>query len=146
MLEISITLVAGFAAYTAYVIAGDEIRANRAKPQLALKQPVSPKPPSRPAATAPKPVAPSSAKPSSSKPKPKPIKANTPADPIANTAKAIMANLTKNGPATLSKLSKELNADETTLRLAAEKLINDKKITSIKRGGHPALALYNQAL
>ena len=144
MIEASLSLVVGFAAYTAYVIAGDEIRANRAKPQPALKQPVSPRPPSRPAATAPKPVAPSSAKPMPSKAKPKPIKASTPADPIANTSKAIMANLTKNGPATLSKLSKELKVDQATMRLAAEKLINDKKVTSIKRGGHPALALYTK--
>lgn len=144
MLEISISLVAGFAAYTAYVIVGDEIRANRAKPQPALKLPVSPKPSGKPAATAPKPVAPSSAKPMPSKAKPKPIKASTPADPIANTAKAIMANLTKNGPTTVAKLSKELKVDQATMRLAAEKLINDKKVTSIKRGGHPALALYTK--
>lgn len=144
MLELSLSFVAGFAAYTAYVIAGDEIRANRTKPQTALKQPVSPKSPTKPAAKAPKPVASSSANPSSSKPNPKPIKAKSPKDPIANTAKAIMANLTKNGPVTVAKLAKELDADEATMLLATEKLINDKKVTSIKRGGHPALALYNK--
>lgn len=138
MIEASLSLVVGFAAYTAYVIVGDEIRANRAKPQPALK------PSGKPAATAPKPVAPSSAKPSSNKPKS--VKAKTPADPIANTAKAIMANLTKNGPTTVAKLSKELKVEQATMRLAAEKLIYDKKATSIIRGGHPALALYNQAL
>lgn len=143
MLEISLSLVAGFAAYTVYVIAGDEIRANRTKPQHALKQP-SPQSASKLAAKAPKPVAASSAKPNASKPKTKPVKAKTATDPIANTAKAIMVNLTKNGPATVAKLTKELNADEATLLLAIEKLINDKKITSIKRGGHPALALYTK--
>jgi hypothetical protein len=141
MIEASLSLVVGFAAYTAYVIVGDEIRANRAKPQPALKPSVSPKPSGKPAATAPKPVAPSSAKPSSNKPKS--VKAKTPADPIANTAKAIMANLTKNGPTTVAKLSKELKVEQATMRLAAEKLIYDKKATSIIRGGHPALALYN---
>jgi hypothetical protein len=143
MIEASLSLVVGFAAYTAYVIVGDEIRANRAKPQPALKPSVSPKPSGKPAATAPKPVAPSSAKPMPSKAKLKPIKASASGDPIANISKAIMANLTKNGPATLSKLSKELKVEQATMRLAAEKLIYDKKATSIIRGGHPALALYN---
>ena len=91
MLDLPISLVAGFAAFTAYVIAGDEIRANPTKQQPALKQPVLPKSPSKPVA----------------------------------------------------RLTKELNADHATIPLAAEKQINDKKVTSIKRGGHPALALNN---
>lgn len=143
MLEISLTLVAGFAAYTAYVIAGDEIRANRTQPKTALRQPVSPKSPTKPVAKAPKPVAAaSSAKPNPRKPNP--VKAKTATDPIASTAKAIMANLTKYGPLTVAKLAKELNADEAALLLATEKLVNDKQVTSIKRGGHPALALYTK--
>jgi hypothetical protein len=139
MIEASLSLVVGFAVYTAYVIVGDEIRSNRTKPQSPLKLPVSPKSSGKPAAKAPKPVARPSAKPSPSKA----IKAKTPADPIANTAKAIMANLTKNGPTTVAKLTKELNTDAATMQLATEKLINDKKVTSIKRSGHPALALNN---
>jgi hypothetical protein len=146
MLEISLSLVAGFAAYTVYAIAGDEIRANRTKQQTALKRPVPPKPLGKPVAKTTKPAAKSLAKPKASKPKPKPKKAKTPTDPIAITAKAIMANLTKNGPATLAKLGKELNTDEATLRLAADKLVKGKKLTPTKRGGYPALALYNQAL
>ncbi len=141
MLELSLSLLAGFAAITAYVIFGDEIRANRKKQQPVLKQPVSPQAQTKPAAKTKKPAVSSVAKPGSSKPKP--IKAETATDPLADTAQAIMAHLTKNGPVTVSKLTKDLDADHELMRLATEKLINDKKVTSIKRGGHPALTLYS---
>ena len=45
---------------------------------------------------------------------------------------------------TVAKLAKELNTDAATLQLAMDKLINDKKITTLKRGGYPALALYTK--
>jgi hypothetical protein len=142
MLEVSLSLVAGFAAYTAYTIVGDEIRANRTQPKTALKPPTTPKASTKPAVKAAKPVAATAKKTTTIKPKT--VQEKTPADPVATITKAIMANLNKNGPATVAKIAKELKADATTLQLATEKLINAKKITAIKRGGHPALALYTK--
>ncbi len=142
MLEVSLSLVAGFAAFTAYTIIGSEKQGNLIQPKTALKPPTTPKAPSKPAVKAAKPPATPTKKPSA--PKPKAVQAKTPADPIAATSKAILANLTKNGPATVAKIAKDLKADAATLQLATEKLINDKKITAIKRGGHPALVLYTK--
>lgn len=142
MLEVSLSLVAGFAAFTAYTIIGSEKQNNRTQPKTALKPPITAKAPSKPVVKAAKPLATPAKKPTTTKPKA--ITAKSPADPVATTSKAILANLTKNGPATVAKLAKDLKADAATLQLATEKLINAKKITAIKRGGHPALALYTK--
>jgi outer membrane biosynthesis protein TonB len=142
MLEVSLSLVAGFAAFTAYTIIGSEIQDNRTQPKTALKPPTTSKSPSKPVVKTAKPVAAPAKKPTTAKPKA--ATAKTPADPVATTSKAILANLTKNGPATVAKIAKDLKADAATLQLATEKLINDKKITAIKRGGYPALALYTK--
>lgn len=143
MLEVSLSLVAGFAAFTAYVIAGDDIRANRNTPLTALKQPVTPKAPGKPTAKAPKPVAAPSTKATASKAKPTKAKAKTKTqtDPLAATANAIMRHLTENGPATITKLSNALKLDAASILLTAEKLVKDNKAKAIKRGGYPALAL-----
>ncbi len=142
MLELSLSLVAGFAAYTAYVIVGDEIKNNRAiRKNTGLAQPLiidssikkSPKP--RTAAAS------SRQKTTSKNTPPSKTKTITDSDPIAIGAEGILAYLNKNGPATLSKLAKELKSDNATVLLATEKLVNDKKAVAIKRGGHPALAL-----
>jgi hypothetical protein len=140
MLEASLSLVAGFAIFTAYTIINSVKRVSQ--PKIALKQPPSPKAPSKPVVKTAKPVAAPAKKPST--PKPKAVNATSPADPVETTTKAILASLTKNGPATVAKLTKDLKADAATLQLATEKLINDKKITAIKRGGYPALALYTK--
>ena len=136
MLEVSLSLVAGFTAFTAYTIIGSEKQGNHIQPTTALKPPTTPKAPSKPAVKAAKPLATPAKKPSTAKPKA--ATAKTPADPVATTSKAILANL-KNGPATVAKIAKDLKADAATLQLATEKLINDKKITAIKRGGHPVV-------
>jgi hypothetical protein len=141
MLEISLSLVAGFAAYTAYTIAGDDIRANRNKQQLSMKPALPPKRPGKSASNPPKSIKPSSVKPISKKSKPlEPIESS---DPIAVTAKDIVDYLGKNGPATLSKLAKELKSDIANIQLAAEQLVKDNGAIAMKRGGYPALALNN---
>jgi hypothetical protein len=140
MLEASLSLVAGFAIFTAYTIIKSVKRVTQ--PKITLKQPSSPKAPSKPVVKTAKPAAAPAKKPTA--PKPKAAKTIPPADPVATTTNAILASLTKNGPATVAKLTKELNTDAVTLQLATEKLINDNKITAIKRGGYPALALYTQ--
>ncbi len=140
MLELTLTLLAGFAVLTTYVIFGDEIRAKRSKQKTALKPSVSTKAPGKPVAKATKPVSPPVVKPSASQSKP--LKPTSAKDPKSDMSSAILACLSRNGPLTLAKLTKELKTDEATLQFAVEKLINDQKAVSIKRGGHPALALY----
>ena len=142
MLEVSLSLVAGFAAFTAYTIIGSEIQDNRTQPKTALKPTTTSKSPSKPVVKTAKPVAAPAKKPTTAKPKA--ATAKTPADPVATTTKAIMTSLKKNGSMTVAKLAKELNTDAATLQLAMDKLINDKKITTLKRGGYPALALYTK--
>jgi hypothetical protein len=142
MLEVSLSLVAGFAAFTAYTIIGSEMQDNHSQPKTALKPPTTPKAPSKPVVKTAKPVATPAKKPTTAKPKASPAK--IPADPVATTAKAVLANLKKNGSITVAKLAKELKTDAATFQLAMDKLINDKKITTLKKGGYPALALYTK--
>ncbi len=135
MLETSLSMVVAFAAYTFYTIAGDEIRANRTtkptgKRLLAETQPKDEKA-----------LRVRTTKPKASPTKARAVKTAKPAGPATVTSDAILAYLSANGHVTITKLSQELQMDKATVLLAAEKLINGKLALSIKRGGHPAIAL-----
>jgi hypothetical protein len=139
MLEISLSMVAAFAAYTAYAIVGDEIIANRSTKQHADKKPsliAEPKDENTPSVPISKPAP----KPKASPRKTKAIKTEKPTDPIIIASDVILAYLSVNGPVTITKLAKELQTDKATVMLAAEKLINEKSALSIKRGGYPAIS------
>ena len=133
MLETSLSLVAAFAVFTFYAIAGDEIRKNRttksSKKFVKETLPKEQKPKIR------------TSKPKASPGKTKAIKPQKVAAPENTTSDAILAYLTANGPVTITKLTKALQADEATVMSAAEKLIKQKSAVSIKRGGYPAIAL-----
>ncbi len=133
-------MVATFAAYTIYAIAGDEIRAHRSTKQNSGNKPTIAVRPKEKNTTIEPPLKPAS-KPKANPRKTKSIKTEKPADPIAITSDAILAYLSANGSATITKLAKELQTDKTTVMLAAEKLFNEKLASSVKRGGHPAIAL-----
>jgi hypothetical protein len=141
MLEISLSLVAAFAAYTFYAIVGDEIAANRSSKKVSYKKLTNvEEAPSVNSSTIPTPKSTPKPKTSTKKPKTKPTeKVATAPDPIAIAADAILAYLSANGSVTINKLIKEIPSDKETVVLAAEKLISDKSALSLKRGGHPAI-------
>jgi hypothetical protein len=139
MLEISLSMVAAFAAFAFYTIAGDEIRASRAIKNTGKKQSTETKAKNEKAPTVQVKKTASKAKPSSPK-KTREIKTEKPADLVSITADSILAYLTANGSVTVTKLTKELQTDKAIVMSAVEKLINEKSALSIKRGGYPAIA------
>lgn len=151
MLEISLSAVAAYAAYTFYAITSDlkaakqptikdidiapetvgavkmpkvDIEASIPRPTAAPKQKTAPKP----KATASKPTAAKTAK------------ATKAPDPVDMASETILAYLSTNGAVTLSKLAKDIPSDKDTLMKAAEKLISQNAVVSVKRGGHPGIA------
>jgi hypothetical protein len=133
MLETSLSLVAAFAVFIFYAIAGDEIRKNRTKPsgKKNVKETLPKEQKTNTRTT----------KPKASPVKTKVIKSQKVAAPESATSDAILAYLTANGPVTITKLTKALQTDEATVKSATEKLIKQKSAVSIKRGGYPAIAL-----
>lgn len=139
MLGTSLSAVAAFAAFTLYVIASDEVAANRQK-SVGNKKPEGQS--DLPKST----VAPLTSE-SVQTEKPKPVQRRSRAskttaanDPVNVAASAILEYVSTNGPITLNKLSQELKMEKETVQLASEKLIADNALASIKRGGYPALA------
>ncbi len=141
MLEVSLSMVAAFAAYTFYAIVGDEIAANRSSQQVSNKTLTHvDEAPAVILSTIPTPKSIPKPKTNTRKPKAKLTeKAATTPDPLAIAADAILAYLAANGSVTINKLIKEIPSDKETVVLAAEKLISDKSAISLKRGGHPAI-------
>ncbi|MBK8815674.1 MAG: hypothetical protein IPN42_09315 [Methylococcaceae bacterium] len=141
MLEISLSMVAAFAAYTFYAIVGDEIAANRSSKQVSYKNITkAEEAPSVNRSTIPTPKSTSKPKTNTRKPKAKLTeKAATTPDPVAIASDAILAYLSANGSITINKLIKEIPSDKESVVLAVEKLISNKSAISLKRGGHPAI-------
>jgi len=139
MLELSLSMVAAFAAFTVYAIAGDEIRSSRSTPQPTSKKTVisSRSKGGKPAAVrTTKPVA----KPKANNRKAKAIKTEQLTDSLTNTSNAILAYLSTKGSVTITNLAKELKTDKAIVAAAADKLIAEKLALSGKRGGYPAIA------
>lgn len=136
MLELSLSAVAAFAAYTLYAIVGDEIRANKStKQNTGGQRSIAAASTTDITASAP------STKPKSATPKKaRATKTEKPVDQIAATTEAILAYLSTKGPVTITNLTKELKMDKAAVTLAVEKLIAEKSALSIKRGGYPAIA------
>lgn len=139
MLEISLSAVAAFAAYTAYAIVSDEIRTNRPNQKNSGKKPVTESKPKNGKASSARITKPATKLKASPK-KTKEIKTEMAVDPIAVISKDILTYLSVNGPVTFTKITKELNTDKATVMLAAEKLIKENLALSVKRGGYPAIA------
>lgn len=145
MLEISLSAVAAFAAYTFYAITSDlkvtkqpTIKDFDIAPETvgAVKMPKVDA-----EASTPRPAAAPKQKAAASKPKAakaeKPTKAP---DPVDMASATILAYLSANGAVTLGKLAKDIPSDKDTLMKAAEKLISQNAVVLVKRGGHPGIA------
>jgi hypothetical protein len=151
MLEISLSAVAAFAAYTFYAITSDLKAAKQPTikdfdiaPETvgAVKMPKVDAEASTPMPTA-APKQKAAPKPKAAASKPKAAKAEKPTkapDPVDMASATILAYLSANGAVTLGKLAKDIPSDKDTLMKAAEKLISENAVVSVKRGGHPGIA------
>jgi hypothetical protein len=137
MLEISLSAVAAFAAYTCYVIAKDDVAAQRSQ--------VAPnRQPAKPVAASPKmaekAVEAQAKKVPSKRTRSKAEKAVELGDPIAVAADAILGHLNTYGAASLKKLGETLNLDSDTINSASTQLVTKQAAVATKKGGYPGLA------
>jgi hypothetical protein len=142
MLEISLSAVAAFAAYTVYAIAGDELKANKAgtyRQQKPVKQIKDNKVVSSAKAKAPVKTINAGGKAKYEVTQ----TAAAPTNPNTLAAESILDYIKAKGPATYKKLGRELQLTDETVQSASELLLTGHFVVQVKRGGHPGLAIAN---
>jgi hypothetical protein len=143
MLEASLSMVAAFAAYTVYAIAGDEFRSKRATHQPTGKRTaIAAENKGRPAPGIRAAKAPAKTKPTKAT-APRKTKAAKPSKATnTNTVNpdAILAYLAAQGLVSIANLAKALKADKAAVAVVAGQLIAEHSAVAIKRGGYPGIA------